>query len=181
MKLLTTLRRILQAKQRATRERSRFLFRRDEAQSLVEFALVVPVLLIVLTGIFSFGIILNQYQVLTNSVSAGARAFALSAGGAANSTSTAANEDPCAYAATVIQGSAPNLVASSINYTITYTPLSGSPTQYTGTGTTAPSCADLTMNFDDAVTVRATYPATPVVWGWSRSLTMSAQAEELVQ
>jgi len=148
---------------------------------MVEFALVLPPLLIVLTGIFTFGIILNQYEVLTNAVSAGARAFALSAGGAANSTSTAANADPCAYAASVIQGSAPNLVASSINYTITYTPASGSATKYTGTGATAPSCADLTMNFDDSVTVLATYPATPAMFGFKQTLTMSAQAEELVQ
>lgn len=148
---------------------------------MVEFALVLPPLLIVLTGIFSFGIILNQYEVLTNAVGSGARAFALSAGGASNSTSTAANADPCAYAATVIQGSAPNLTAASINYTITYTTAGGTSTTYTGSGTTAPSCASLTMNFDDSVTVKATYPAVPAVFGMNQSLTMTAQAQELVQ
>lgn len=181
MNLATALQRNLQRRRRAMRLRSRALRRSDDGQSLVEFGLVLPLLLVVLTGIFSFGIILSQYEVLTDAVSAGARAFALSAGGASNSKSTATNSDPCAYAATTIQNAAPNLAASSLNYTITYTPVSGSASTYTGSGTTAPSCSSLTMSFEDIVTIKATYPVTPIMFGWTKSLTMSAQTAELVQ
>src|ERR1039458_6487808 len=53
--------------------------RGEEGSTVAEMALVLPILLAVLTGIFSFGIALNQYLVLTNAVNNGARAFAMSA------------------------------------------------------------------------------------------------------
>ena len=81
----------------------------------MEFGLVAPVLLLVLTGIFSFGIILSQYEVLTDSVSAGARAFALSR---LQTTPALAASDPCAYAIQVLKAAAPNLNSSSLKFTI---------------------------------------------------------------
>lgn len=181
MNLVTALQRILDSQRCALERSCRRLRRREDGQSLVEFALVLPPLLIVLTGVFSFGIILTQYEVLTDAVSAGARAFALSAGGSSNSKSTATNGDPCAYAATTIQNSAPNLTATSLTYTIIYTPSGGSATTYSGTGASSPSCSSLTMNFGDIVQVKATYPVTPLVFGWTKTITMSAQTSELVQ
>lgn len=181
MNFVIALQGILESQRRVLHRCSRKLRGGDDGQSLVEFALVLPPLLIVLTGIFSFGIILTQYEVLTDAVSAGARAFALSAGGSSNSLSTAANTDPCAYAATTIQNSAPNLAAASLNYTITYTPSGGSATTYTGSGSSSPSCSSLTMNFGDVVQVQATYPVTPKVFGWTKTLTLTVQAAELVQ
>src|SRR5579875_1955421 len=53
----------------------------ERGQNLVEFALVLPALLAVLTGIFSFGVIFNQYEILTNAASSGARAAAMSRSG----------------------------------------------------------------------------------------------------
>lgn len=48
--------------------------RRDErGQSLTEFALVLPLLLAVVIGIFEFGRAWNVYQVLTNAAREGAR------------------------------------------------------------------------------------------------------------
>lgn len=46
----------------------------DRGQALVEFALVVPLLLMLVIGIFEFGRAWNVYQVLTEAARAGARA-----------------------------------------------------------------------------------------------------------
>ena len=47
--------------------------RRDSGQSLVEFAIVLPILLALLVGIFEFGVAWNRKQVLTNAAREGAR------------------------------------------------------------------------------------------------------------
>ncbi|HZQ80451.1 MAG TPA: TadE/TadG family type IV pilus assembly protein [Gaiellaceae bacterium] len=52
---------------------------RDEGgQAIVEFALVLPILLMVVTGIVQFGIAFNHYLTLTDAVRAGARVAAVS-------------------------------------------------------------------------------------------------------
>ncbi len=48
--------------------------------ALVEFALVLPVLLMVLTGILQFGLMFNKYITLTDAVRAGARTASLGRG-----------------------------------------------------------------------------------------------------
>jgi Flp pilus assembly protein TadG len=155
----------------------------EDGQSLVEFGIVVPLLLLVLTGIFSFGVIFNQYQVLTNATNSAARAFALSAGGAANSTSTAPSADPCAYVATIVSGDVPGVNTTNLNYKIVYTVNSTSAsTTYTGTGSTAPTCANLLMNSSDTVQVTVTYPVTALLYSWtSKSYTLTATSTEFVQ
>jgi Flp pilus assembly protein TadG len=47
--------------------------RRESGQSLVEFAIVLPILLALLVGIFEFGVAWNRKQVLTNAAREGAR------------------------------------------------------------------------------------------------------------
>jgi Flp pilus assembly protein TadG len=55
------------------------LRRRDEqGQAMVEFALVLPLLLIVMIGIVQFGILFHNYETLTDAVRAGARQAAVS-------------------------------------------------------------------------------------------------------
>lgn len=154
----------------------------EEGSTLVEMALVMPILLVVLTGVFSFGVALNQYLVLTNAVNNGARAFAMSAP-ASDGYSIMDSGDPCKYAAQTVQASAGNLTSSNISYTITYTLNStGASTPYTGTGSSLPSCSNLTMHQMDIVTVKAVYPVTPVLYGWaSHALSLTAQSAELVQ
>ena len=54
----------------------RHLFRRfcdDQAAQLVEFALVLPMLLLVVLGIAEFGFIFQRYEVVTNAAREGAR------------------------------------------------------------------------------------------------------------
>lgn len=51
----------------------RKIFRKQEGQALVEFALVAPVLLLILFGIVEFGLILFNQHVITNASREGAR------------------------------------------------------------------------------------------------------------
>lgn len=46
-------------------------------QSLVETALVLPVVILILSGIIDFGLLLNNYQVITNASREGARVAAV--------------------------------------------------------------------------------------------------------
>jgi Flp pilus assembly protein TadG len=48
-------------------------FRNERGQALVEFALVLPLLSLILFGIIQFGIVFNNYIDLTDAVRAGAR------------------------------------------------------------------------------------------------------------
>jgi Flp pilus assembly protein TadG len=50
----------------------------ERGQTMVEFALVLPVLLVVLFGIIQFGITYGNYVALTDAVRAGARTAAVS-------------------------------------------------------------------------------------------------------
>ena len=47
--------------------------RADEAAQLVEFALVLPMLMLVMLGIAEFGFIFQRYEVMTNAAREGAR------------------------------------------------------------------------------------------------------------
>jgi Flp pilus assembly protein TadG len=157
----------------------------EQGSTLVEMAFVLPILLIVLTGICSFGIILNQYMVLTNAVNGGARAFALSRTG---STSMAPSADPCEYAVSTVTSAGGVLKPSNISFTFLYTPsgsgnpnTGGSATTYTATGTSTSVCANQAMYTGDVVQVQATYPVVPVMFGWGqKTLTLTASSTELV-
>ncbi len=162
--------------------------RGEEGSTIAEMALVLPIMLVVLTGVFSFGVALNQYLVLTNAVNNAARGFAMSAPSKEAGTSVMDSGDPCKYSGQTIQSSATNMNTANITYTITYSSYGGDTTTtptntpYTGTGATLPSCPGLKMYQYDYVTVKAVYPVTPVMYGWaSRSLSLTAQSSEMIQ
>lgn len=52
--------------------------KRQEGQTLTEFAMVLPLLALLLFGIIQFGIVFHQYVTLTDSVRAGSRQGAVS-------------------------------------------------------------------------------------------------------
>jgi TadE-like protein len=54
------------------------ILKRQEGQSVVEFALVLPLLALILMSILQFGILFNNYLTLTDAVRAGARKAAVS-------------------------------------------------------------------------------------------------------
>jgi Flp pilus assembly protein TadG len=53
--------------------RKKFYLRNERGQTLVEFALVLPILSLLLLGVIQFGVAFNNYITLTDAVRAGAR------------------------------------------------------------------------------------------------------------
>jgi Flp pilus assembly protein TadG len=51
----------------------RFSFKNQQGQSMTEFALVLPILVVLLFGVIQFGIVFNNYITVTDAVRAGAR------------------------------------------------------------------------------------------------------------
>jgi Flp pilus assembly protein TadG len=137
--------------------------RREDGQALVEFALVLPILLLVATGITSFGLIFYHYISVTDAVRTGARTLSLGRGNTAP-----APTDPCTEAINDTYNSAinANLQKSQIHLIVN------------GVATTAP-CAGTGTNWTQGnqVTVTATVPCTINIIGLNLScgdLTASA-------
>ena len=147
--------------------------RGEGGQALVEFALVAPILLMVLTAVFSLGIAINQYEILTNAVSDGARAFALSRG---QSTPALASSDKCAFAAQTIDDAATSLQTSNLTFSMTYTQADGTAKTYSNT------CAGISLSTNDTIEILATYPVEPLIFGWSgKTINMQVTASEQIQ
>jgi Flp pilus assembly protein TadG len=106
---------------------------------MLEFALVLPLLVILLVGIIFGGITFYDYVTLANAVAIGARTLAT------NRAVGAGPPDACSLAETALQNAAYSLKQSSITI--------ADPT-FTGTG--GSTCSALAPG--DAATMSATYP-----------------------
>ena len=80
--------------------------RAEHGQALVELALVVPFLMLVVLGIFKFGVAYNNYLVLTDAVRTGARQLAIERGQAT----------PCPDATNAITNAAPDLGGVTVTF-----------------------------------------------------------------
>ena len=96
----------------------------NNGSALVEMAVVLPLMLVLITGMMSMGIVLNNYLVLSHASDIGARYLALNQGSFAN---TAAG-NPCIMAAQQIQAASTAIPAGSISYEIGLTTAPPSPT-----------------------------------------------------
>jgi Flp pilus assembly protein TadG len=144
----------------------------EAGQSLLEFALVLPLLLLIVTGITTFGIALNNYIILTNSVTVGARLLSISRGQTTN---------PCSDAATAIQNAAPTLTPGNLTYSFV---LNG--TSYTGStcsSADAYSGAAGNLQTGKSAQVTVSYPCNLQVFGinYAPTCNLTAQITELVQ
>ena len=153
----------------------RTLLRRGEqGQSLVEFALIAPMLLLLATGIMVFGQAMNNYLQLTNAVSIGARTLAVSAGVAL---------DPCAVGSTAIQNAAPRLKTANLTYSFTLNGVAyNNQSTCSSSSTTTGAAGNLASG--TTVTVTATYPLNLAVFGKvfsQNNAVLSSSATELVQ
>jgi len=108
---------------------------REEGSSLNEFAMVLPLLGMVLTGIIWGGITFYDYVTLADAVAVGARTLATSRG----------TTDPCTLANTALTNAATNLRTAQITI---------AAESFQGSG--GSSCTALQPG--DAGTVSATYP-----------------------
>ena len=134
-------------------------------QSLIEFSLVMPMLLITVTGMLAFGITMHNFLVLTNGVNSAVQMVAMSRG---------QTTDPCASAYTSMQSAAPDLVPANLSFTFV---ING--TTYTSTSCTA-GAANMVQGATAQLTV--TYPCTLAVYGMVvPSCTLGARTAELIQ
>lgn len=147
---------------------------RSDGQALVEFALLSPLALLIVLGMCVFGVMLNQYLVLTNAVAIGAQQLAISRQETA---------DPCATVYTAVTNAAPNLTAANLKFTIA---VNGTSYVSGASGSTNVSCSSQVSTFnasqDDNVSVTVTYPFTASFIGFTKqSYTMSATVEEVLE
>jgi Flp pilus assembly protein TadG len=135
-----------------------------QGQSLIEFALVLPVLALILTGLFWAGLNICNFLALNDAVEVGARYLAIE-GNTTGGTTTNLT-DPCqaVFAQMIGSSSSLNPANISVTYTLngtTYGPFTG---QYSGTGATngTNSCATDSGTFGagGTFTIVATYPCT---------------------
>jgi Flp pilus assembly protein TadG len=84
--------------------KKRAAFRSENGQTMTEFALVLPLLIVVLFGIIQFGIAFNNYLAMTDAVRAGAR----------KATVSRHKSDPVDETVTAVQAAASDLKVSDL-------------------------------------------------------------------
>jgi hypothetical protein len=128
--------------------------------------------LLVVTGILTFGLAFNNYVMLTEATSVGARALAISRG---------QTTDPCATASSAVYAAAPLLASSKLSFTFV---LNG--TTYTGascsSGSSTTGAAGNLVQGNNAV-LTVNYPCSLGVYGanYAPNCSLQAQMTELVQ
>lgn len=141
-----------------------------EGSALVEMGIALPMILLLMTGIFSFSIALYQKLQLAESVSNAGRILAVDRG----------DSDPCQTATSAIYAAAQGLSKSDIS--LTYV-LGG--VNYGANVTSCPGssgAANANMTAGGAAQIIATYPCSLQVYGVKYgSCNMASQITEVVQ
>ena len=170
------------SRQRPTRG-PRLSIRGEHGGALVEMALVMPIMLAMLTGIFSFSVVLYQKLQLGEAVSNAGRVMALERG----------DTDPCLTTANAIYAAAPALAKSNMTLTFTLggTNTGGSVsggTSYGGTKGTAPTCTAAGNGGGAALQpgwpaqIQATYPCSFFVYNTKLgTCSVTTQVTEVIQ
>ena len=140
--------------------------------ALVEFAVTIPVFLLLVTGILSFGLAYSNYLMLTQATAVGARQLAVSRG---------QTLDPCNTVATAVYAAAPLLKPGNMTFTLTLNGVSY-PNTTTCSGTIQAGAPSNLILGTKAV-VNVTYPASLSLFGdlISTGFSLTAQVAELVQ
>jgi len=142
----------------------------ERGSALVELALALPVLMLMLTGIFSFSVALYQKLQLAEALSSGGRVLAASRGEA----------DPCSTATAAIYAASPSLNPNSM--TLTYR-IGGVSYPAGTTSCPGPSgAANPNMTAGGSGQIIATYPCTLSVYGLNfASCSIGTQITENIQ
>ena len=139
----------------------------ERGSALVEMAVTLPILFVILTGIFSFSIALYQKLELAQAVSTGSRFLATDRG----------DTDPCASTATKVYAAAPGLTPSSMTFNFGITGTSGTTATYT-----TPTCSGAVMNTGGSAHLKITYPCTLQVYGMNfASCSLSTAVTDVIQ
>jgi Flp pilus assembly protein TadG len=97
--------------------------RDEQGQTMAEFAIVLPILIVLLFGIVQFGILFNNYVTLTDAARAGARAAAVSR----------QNGNPSGTATAAVRSSANDLDQAKLGVTVSSAWTPGSQVTVTAT------------------------------------------------
>lgn len=152
---------------RVIRRDVRGLLRDHSGAQAVEFALIAPLLLMLIMGIIQFSITLNNYIELTEGVRTGARNLAISR--------AMASATPYSTTVSNISASAGNLTAGNITVTVS---VNGTTCSSDSTCSTALSSAA-----GETASVTATYPCNLTVMGvnFLPTCTLQSQTSDLVE
>lgn len=125
----------------------------ESASALVEFTMILPILVMIMVGILTFGLTLNNYLELTQAVNNAARQISVSRSFYATPGITyggSSYTDPCALVFAVLKAQAPTLNSANMTQTLVLN----------GTSYSTTSCAGADSNLlsgnTDKLTV--TYP-----------------------
>jgi Flp pilus assembly protein TadG len=144
----------------------------EEGQSLIEMAMVLPVFLLVTTGILAFGIGFNNYIQLTEATSIAAQSLAIS---------RAQTTDPCATASSAVFAAAPQFTQGNLTFSFVLngTPYSG--TSCSSSSNTTGAAGNLVQGGN--ATVMVSYPCAMQVFGANivPNCTLQAKMTEFVQ
>jgi Flp pilus assembly protein TadG len=136
--------------------------------ALVELGLTLPILFVMITGIFSFSLALYQKLELAQAVGAGGRFIAVDRG----------DTDPCANTAAKVYAAAPGLTSTNMTFTISG---SGGSTVISYSGK-SPSCSTAVMSTGGSVTLQVSYPCTLSVYGLNlTACSLNSQVTEVIQ
>lgn len=118
----------------------------DEGGAMVEMAIMMPVVCLIMTGIFSISFVVYQKMELAQAVGQGGRFLAVDRG----------DTNPCASTASVIYAAAPSLTQSKLSISFVLD----------GTSYSSPTCSGTTsMIAGGSASVTATYPCSWAVYG----------------
>ena len=144
----------------------------DTGGALVEMALVLPILLCLMTGIFSVSTALYQKLQLAEALSSGGRVLAAERG----------MTDPCADTVTAIDSAAPGLATQNIGLTIIINGNTYGTNKSTVSCTAAGGANNALMPAGAIATVQATYPCSLSIYNIrGLSCAISSQIAEAVQ
>ena len=143
---------------------------RERGQSAVEFALIAPVALMVLTAIMVLGLVFDQYVALTFATDAGTQLLSISRG---------QTTDPCQTASQAVYAAAPQLTRANLKFTIV---LGGTTV---ASNQTQPTCSGTQSNLVEAQNAQltASYPCNLNIFGVNPapSCTLTAQTTLMIQ
>lgn len=147
----------------------RFISSDNDGGALVEMAITLPIMMLIMTGIFSFSVALYQKEQLAEAVGNAGRQLAVDRGAV----------DPCLDAANAVYAAAPGLNSSKITLSIT---MGGTTTG--GTCTNKGGANNSLMPAGGNAQLQASYPCILQVFGYanaSSSCTLYSQVTEVIQ
>ncbi len=147
----------------------------ERGTALVEFALLAPVLLLILLGTAQFGLTLNQFVTLTNAVTMGVQQFSISkAIGSPYTNTVNAMTQAAAPSLTLTSAAITTQVCTALNS-------SGICTAWSSCSTDATCATLLTNNAGNPAQITATHSWSLPVPGYSFAWTTTAQMTERIQ